>query len=65
MAESGEKLEPLDEGERGERKSWFKTQYSKKEDHGIWSHYFLANRRGNNGNSDRINFLELQIHSRW
>ena len=41
--------EPRDEGERGERKSWFKTQYSKNEDHGIQSHHFLANRWGNNG----------------
>ena len=23
-----------------------KTQYSKNKDHGIWSHYFMANRRG-------------------
>ena len=26
------------------RKSWFKTQHSKNEDHGIWSHHFMANR---------------------
>ena len=31
-----------------------KTQQSKNEDHGIWSHHFLENRRGNNGNSDRL-----------
>ena len=36
--------EPLDGGEKGERKSWFKTQYSKNKDHGIRSHHFLANR---------------------
>ena len=46
--------EPLDEGERGEWKSWLKTQHSKNEDHGIWSHHFMANRWGNNGNSDRL-----------
>ena len=23
-------------------------------DHGIWSHHFMANRWGNNGNSDRL-----------
>ena len=34
--------EPLDEGERGEWKSWLKTQHSKSEDHGIWSYYFTA-----------------------
>ena len=35
---------PLDEGERGKRKSWLKHQHSKNEDHGIWSHPFMANR---------------------
>ena len=29
MAESEEKLESLDEGERGEWKSWLETQHSK------------------------------------
>ena len=46
--------EPLDESERGELKSWLKAQHSRNEDHGIWSHNFMANRRGNNGNSDRL-----------
>ena len=32
------------------------TQHSKNEDHGIWSHHFMANRWENNGNSDRIYF---------
>ena len=27
-----------------------KTQHSENEDHGIWSHHFIANRWGNNGN---------------
>ena len=31
--------EPLDEGERGEWKSWLKTQHSKNEDHDIQSHH--------------------------
>ena len=35
--------EPLDEGERRKWKSWLKTQHSKNEDHGIWSHHFLSN----------------------
>ena len=30
--------DPLDEGERRERKYWLKTQHSKNEDHGIQSH---------------------------
>ena len=32
----------------------------KTEDHGIWSHQFMANRRGNNGTSDRFYFLGPQ-----
>ena len=36
--------EPLDESERGELKSWLKAQHSENEDHGIWSHHFMANR---------------------
>ena len=43
--------EPLDESERREWKSWLETQHSKNEDHGIWSHHFMANRWGN---SDRL-----------
>ena len=54
--------EPLDESERIEWKSWLKTQHSKNEDHGIWSHHFMANRWGNNGNSERLYFLGLQNH---
>ena len=34
--------ELLDEGERGEWKSWLKTQHSKNEDHGIRSHHFMG-----------------------
>ena len=29
-------------------------------DHGIWSYHFMADRWGNNGNSDRLYFLGLQ-----
>ena len=49
-------LKRLDESGRGERKSWLKTQHSKNEDHGIQSHHLMANRWGNNGNSDRLYF---------
>ena len=31
----------------------------------VWSHHFIANRWGNNGNSDRLYFLGLQNHCRW
>ena len=42
-------------------KSWLKTQHSKNEDHSIWFHHFMANRWGNNGNSDRFYFLGLPV----
>ena len=32
---------------------------------GTWSYHFMANRWGNNGNSDRLYFLGLQNHCRW
>ena len=37
-----------------------KIQHSKNKD-GIQSHHFMANKWGNNGNSDRLYFLGLQI----
>ena len=39
-----------------------KLNIQKNEDHGIQSHPFMANRWGNNGNSDRFYFLGLQNH---
>ena len=33
-----------------------------KEESMIYGHYFMANRWGNNGNSDRLHFLGLQSH---
>ena len=43
MAKSKEKTkEPLDESERGEWKSWLKTQHSKNKDQGIRFHHFMA-----------------------
>ena len=35
-------------------KSWLKAQHSENYDRGIRSHHFMANRWGNNGNSDRL-----------
>ena len=46
-------------------KSWLKTQHSENEDHGIWSHHFMANRWGSSGNSVRLCFGGLQNHCRW
>ena len=31
----------------------------------IWSHHFMANRWGNNGNSERLYFGGLQNQCRW
>ena len=64
MVESKQELKSLfDEGERGEEKSWHsKMQHSKTEDHGFHSHYFMENRWGNNGITDRLYFLVLQNH---
>ena len=52
---------PLDENERGEWKSWLKTQHSENWDHSIRSHHFMANRWGNNGNSEGLYFWGLKI----
>ena len=38
-----------------------KAQHSENEDHGIWSHHFMANRWGN---SVRLYFWGLQNHCR-
>ena len=51
--------EHLNESEKGEWKSWLKTQHSKNQDNGIQSHHFMANRWGKNGNSDRLYFLGI------
>ena len=57
MAENEEELKSLLMKVKEEsEKSWLKTQHSKNEDHGIWFHHFMANRWGNNGNSDRLYF---------
>ena len=66
MAESEEELKSLLKKVKEEsEKTWLKAQYSENKDHGIWSHHFMANRWGNNGNSDRLCFLGLQNHCRW
>ena len=56
MAESKEKLKSLWMKVKEEWKSWLKIQHSKNEDHGIWSHHFMANTWGNNRNSKRVYF---------
>ena len=62
MAESEEELKNLLMKVKEEsEKSWLKAQHSENEDHGIWSHHFMANRWGNSGNSDRLYFLGSKI----
>ena len=46
-------------------KAGLKLNIQKNEHHGIQSHHFMANRWGNNKNSDRFYFLGLQNHCRW
>ena len=41
-------------------KAGLKLNIKKNEDHGIRSHHFMANRWGNNGNSERLYFFGLQ-----
>ena len=43
-------------------KAGLKLSIQKNKDHGIWSHHFMANRYGNNGNSHRLNFLRIPNH---
>ena len=65
IAESEELKSLLKKVKEKSEKSWFKTQHSENEDHSIWSYQFMANRWGNNGNSDRLYFLGLPNHCRW
>ena len=49
-AESEEELRRLlMKVKKESEKNWLKTQHSQSEDHGIWSHHFMANRWENNG----------------
>ena len=54
MAESKELKSLLMKMKQESEKVVLKTQHSENEDRGIWSHHFMANRWGNNGNSDRL-----------
>ena len=66
MAESEEELKSLVMKVKEEsKKNWVKAQHSENEDHGIWSHHFMANRWGKSGNSVRLYFFGLQNHCRW
>ena len=55
MTESKEELKNLLKKAKEENeKVGLKLSILKNEDHGIWSHNFMGNRWGNNGNSDRL-----------
>ena len=66
MAESKEELKSLMMKVKEEsEKVGLKLNIQKNKDRGIWSHHFMANRWGNNGNSERLYFLGLQNYCRW
>ena len=55
MTESKEEVKSLLMKVKEENeKAGLKLNIQKNEDHVIWSHHFIANRWGNNGNSDRL-----------
>ena len=56
MAESEEELKSLLMKVKEESEKIGKAQHSENEDHGIWSHHFMANRWGDNGNIGRLIF---------
>ena len=64
LAESEELKSFLRKVKEESEKVDLKLNTQKTEDHGIWSHHFMANRWGNNGNSGRLYFLGLQNHCR-
>ena len=64
MAENEEDLKSLLMKVKEEtEKAGLKLNIQKTPDYGIWCHHFMANRWGNNGNSDRLYFFRLQNHS--
>ena len=66
MAESKEALKSsLMKVKEESEKAGLKLSIQKMKIMMIWSHHFMANRWGNNGNSDRLYFLALQNHCRW
>ena len=65
MAESKEELKSfLMKVKEESEKAALKLSIQKNKDHGIQSHHFMANRWGNNGNSERFYFLGLKNHCR-
>ena len=65
MAESKELKSLLMKVKEKSEKVGLKLNIQKNKDYSICSHHFIANRWGNNGNSDRLYFLRFQNHCRW
>ena len=66
MAETEEELKSLLMKVKEESEKFgLKLNIQKAKIHGIWSHHFMANRWGNNGNSESLNLLGLQMGCRW
>ena len=67
MAESKEELKSLlIKVQKESEKAGLKVNIKKMKVNGIWSHHFMANKWGNNGNSDRLLFWGgLKSHYRW
>ena len=58
-AESEEELKSLlMKGKEESEKDGLEVNTQKNQDHGMWSQHFMANRWGNNGNSERLYFLQ-------
>ena len=64
MAESEEELKSLLMKVKEESEKVGLKLNIQKTNHGIWSHHFMGNRWGNNGNSVRLYFFGLQNHCR-
>ena len=66
MAESKEDLKNLlMKVKENSEKAGLKLNIQKTNTTASAPNYFMANREGNNGNSDRLYFLWLQNHCRW
>ena len=65
MAESEEELKNLLMKVNEESEKVGLTQHSENTDRGIPSHHFMANRWGNNANTESLYFWGLQNHCGW
>ena len=65
MAESEEEQKNLLMKVKESEKAGLKLNIQEMKVMASWSLYFMANRWGKNGNSDRLYFLGLQNHCRW